>query len=54
MEEIKCSWAYCRDAVNAAMEALEKGTAICRALRERLADDALAEWDKRFPEYAEQ
>lgn len=60
MQEIKCSWAYSRDAVAAAMEALDEATealeqarAVCAALRQQMAEDALREWDKLFPEYRE-
>ena len=61
MEEIKCSWSSSREAIRAALEAVDEAMAalawaraVCQTLQRQSAAEALQEWDKLFPEYREE
>lgn len=61
MEEIKCSWSSSREAIRAALEAVDeamaalaRARAVCQTLQRQSAAEALQEWDKLFPEYREE
>lgn len=61
VEEIRCSWSSSREAIRAALEAVDeamaalaRARAVCQALQRQSAAEALQEWDKLFPEYREE